>query len=352
MGASMKVMDVPYHIRRAIGASFAVFISAVLVDYYSFTHEGWMILSCFLVCQTTRGTPLRQGLSLLLSILLALLFVSLISYFNNDILTQIICASAYILIAWLVFINRPYINRPFYQGLFFGIVILLVLFMPTTSSLHNRVLDSLLGGMIAILMMRLFSIRIEQAFRQGITPILQLLIDYNDLLIRCLHHNANLTALTNKKNEIESVLQAYSSDYPEWVYEVGFNPGLRSGFRFFLIQLERVIECYFSMHYLVSTFDLGELTEGMLDEVVNSIQNNRELLSVLIFYLDKKELLKSDANYIDDIKALESALGNTLPYHIDLLEISSQSLSLLAFVRDIKDSRDLLLQLVMSLPNE
>ena len=57
-------------------------------------------------------------------------------------------------------------------------------------------------------------------------------------------------------------------------------------------------------------------------------------------------------DYTSDIVELEKRLNNIVPANMELLDISADNLYLTAIVRDIKDLRGILLQLINSLPSK
>jgi uncharacterized membrane protein YccC len=67
--------------RHALGAGFAVFLGILVNRYYGFSHECWIVLTAYLVSQTTRGTPLRQGMIRFLCVLTAMLLSTLFVYY-------------------------------------------------------------------------------------------------------------------------------------------------------------------------------------------------------------------------------------------------------------------------------
>ena len=122
-------------------------------------------------------------------------------------------------------------------------------------------------------------------------------------------HQHDTGLLTAKKTKIEAVLAAKQSLYPEWVYEVGFNPGLRSGFRFFLVNLERVIEIFFSMNYLANSGIDTTLLKSFAKYLTDVIEKNNELIHVLINYFSENKLkdTKSESDFTSDMTRIRKS---------------------------------------------
>lgn len=162
-----------------------------------------------------------------------------------------------------------------------------------------------------------------------------------------------LEALSEDKLDTKSVMSnllEMISGYPEWVYRLGFNPGLRAGFRFFLIHLEHVSDLYFSIDYYehdrIGADALAEW-EPLLSRVK---KNNQRLLKTIIDRLQCSSIVKTDENYIDDMSALSEAIKKRIPAHLSLMDVVPDSISLSAYLQDLIDLRHVLLQLVAALP--
>lgn len=343
-----------FALRHALCTALAV-IMAVVVDYYfSFSKQGFVYFAAFCVSQTTRGTPLRQGLVLLINLFAAISLVALLSMFFSVhdalyvILTFILVCSVISVLLQLSFINKIPI-------IIFFFMIFILLAQPQAFSLvllQNRMIDILMGAAIGMLCGQLvFSIRLAAEFQEGMIPVLQAMSSYLQTFSSCfLLQEKNADFLLQKRLVLESTLQWEKSSYPEWAYEIGFNPGLRSGFRFFLVNVERVAEIIFSLEYVVAQKIDAELLNYLAKALQHSIQKNQELLNVLSEYFANKSLPTTQVDYIEDIAELEKRLHEIIPGSLELLDISPDYLLLTALVRKIKDLRQLLLKLVMSLP--
>lgn len=356
-----------YPFRHAISAGLSVFIAILAEYYFSFSKSGWIILTAFLISHTTRGTPLKQNINLALIILAAVFFSSMLA--NNipqiNILYGIISA-IFIFTGYMAFVNRPLQNKTYFFTILFTLVLLVSVFSPTQPFLvmADQFIDIMMGAIIGILCSQLFlPVRLDKEFRSAMIPLLQILADYSDAIVGYFRQQNNLILkeknenhfFMEKKSQIEKLVQEQQNTYPEWVFEVGFNRGLRSGFRFFLVNVERITEIFSSMDYFLlyssGTFAFYDLEMLKLHPfLANAMQKNKELLTILIEYFKSEALLEPTADFTSDIVELENAAQRFVPGSLELLDISPDFITITAFVRDIKDLRELLLQLVMSLP--
>jgi hypothetical protein len=344
-----------FSFRHASSVSIAVLVAFIINYYFSFSGEFWLFLSAFLVSQTTKGTPLRQGLIYFLTIFVSLLFASaLLMLSGQTTVVYPIVAIIYLFGSYFLFIYRPAVNRGFYFFLFFLIILLLGIEPPYYSFeiMQNRVLDIVLGSFIGIVAsLVIFPVNFEREFGQGVIPVLTALASYSDALTQklLLSTPERITLLGDSKRQVEKALQTQSGMYPEWAYEVGFNPGLRSGFRFFLVNLERLSDILFSMEYLSFKGEINTFS-GLANEISKSMKHNQELILALTHYFDEQESLDSVSDFTSDIEELQAALHRLVTVNIEYLDLSPEAILLVEVVRDIKDMRQLLLQLVAALP--
>lgn len=346
--------------RHALSSGFAVF-TAVLINYYfSFSKEGWVVLTAFLVSQTTRGTPLKQGIYFFLIIIMAILLSSFILLsIKQIIIIDIILSLMFIICSYITFINQPLSNQSFLLVIFFSVVLLIAALSPAKTSqlMQNRVADAVIGGVVGILFSQfVLPVRFGMEFRAGLIPILRALADYSHALtVGFLHKDSNENILDQKpinikKANVKKALQTQQGIYPEWVYETGFNPGLRSGFRFFLINLEHMTDLFFSIDYLISRDVDAALLKALSNSFSVAMQKNDELFHALIDCFENNKIKNTESDFISDISELENTLRHLVPDNLEILDLSPDNITLIALVRNIKDLRGLLLQLVMALP--
>lgn len=344
-----------YIFRQAFCMSLAVAIAISVNSFYSFSHGPWMVLTAFLITETTRGTPIRQNIIYLIIILLALLVANwLLVWMKSLFLLEIIVAVIFFLSVYLSIIKQPLNHKSFYTIMLFSFILLIA----TSSDYHaftsvkNQIIDSLIGAAIGISSgLLILSVGLAEEFRQGLLPVFTATIEYLQVLIPNTevrqYHDEDVKP---KRFKVEEELSAYQSVYPVWVYEVGFNPGFRAGFRFFLINLERIIEILFSLNNLFTQPISAELWQYLQTPAQLAMQKNSELLQQLKNYFVTHDIPDLPSDLINDIKTLEKKLRTLVPGDLALLDILPDYVILVAIVRDIKDIRQALLQLLMALP--
>ena len=343
-----------YWVRHALSVALAVFIAVMLNHYVAWSQTGWMILTAFLSAQTTRGTPLRQSVIVSVIMIVAIVIAFFINMYASGLIAVCIAGTVFMVSNYIVYINQPIQNKTVFRIMLLAFVLLIALVMPMNfAQLQNQMIDILIGAGIGVVCGQLIlRVRLDKEFKQGLIPVLQSLLQFSrrvtDYFLR---HENDATKILKVKLELETSLEVEYGLYPEWVYEIGFNPGLRSGFRFYLVSIERMVELFLSMDYLAARGVEADLIIKMADFIDAAMQKNAELISILIEYFEKNKLKDVTADFTSDIAELEKAAQRFIPGHLELLDISQDYITLTAFIRNIKDLRRLLLQLVMALPN-
>ena len=203
-----------------------------------------------------------------------------------------------------------------------------------------------------------FPVKQPKDFFAGVIPAIDALTDYVRNLIEAIRQPdllENDLLLPAEHVVIKSFLPSHST-YPEWVYRAGFNPGLRSGFRYFLIQLEHALDVCFSLTYWLSQpnvlADQGELAQLMCASLKINIDLLAGLSRTMQHHADKTLRPTNDVvvDLVSDVVALEGALQRLVPPSIELLDMSAEYVTATALVRDVKDLREVLLLLVAAVP--
>ncbi|VVC76788.1 hypothetical protein AQUSIP_21150 [Aquicella siphonis] len=353
MTVNLKVRSYPF--RHALSVGFSVFLAWVVNRYFSFSGEYWVVLSALLVSQATMGTPVRQGYIFLTILEVAILFAAaLTAYVHQPLIVYFVMALLLAGSGYWVYLNRPMSNKNLYVILLFSFVLMIAVLSPgrPDENVQNRAVDALIGAIIGIWSVVLvLPAKLDREFGEGIVPILCSIKAYARALTHCLlDADSDEAQLARQKLDVERALQISHGIYPEWVYEVGFNRGLRSGFRFFLIQLERITEVLFSLEFIVRRGVDGGLVSSFSESVREVMRKNDELIDVLIAYFLHHKIAVSSADFSGDVADLEKALQRSAAFNLELLEISPGHLAAASLVRDVRDLRELLLQLAMALP--
>lgn len=188
-----------------------------------------------------------------------------------------------------------------------------------------------------------------QKFAHACLPLLKILAEETKSLSEfCLWHNTDY--LTHTRVLLEQCYQVRSGIFPESVYRAGYNRKLSAGYRFFLIQCERMIDLYFSINYLIQLPLLEELRHKISPVIATALLNNQKLFHLLIHFFETQQIDNNQVDWIEDIRELENALQMIVPQNIELLSVSADYLHLTLLVRDIKDLRGVLIKCVASLP--
>lgn len=186
-------------------------------------------------------------------------------------------------------------------------------------------------------------------FCAGVIPVIDALTEY----LRSLSTDS---ALPISEGEIFNSFLVVSSKYPEWAYQRGFNRGLRSGFRHFLIQLEHAADLCCSIGYWYVSSDVLKQNDELMTAWRQSLKINIVLLaglSRMMHHHAEKSLRPVNdvtVDFVSDIVVLEEVLQRLVPSSIELLDMSQTYLQMTALVRDMKDLREVLLLLTNAVP--
>jgi len=335
-------------LRYALRVATAVFSAVLLSLLVPSSQCVWLVLTVFLISQTTPGTPLRQAISYFLVIAFALVLAALLDWFGHPLLIVGIICTLVIISAYIAFINRPLANKTLYHLMLFAIVLLIAgLTENNFIIISEQIIGVAWGVLIGIFFNHFFfPISLSKAFGEGVVPVLKALQLFAIDFQKKLEQGEKKINLAIVRTQIEKTLLSQQSGYPEWVFESGFNPGLRSSWRYFLIKLERVSEICFSLNYLAS---LEINFSALYLPLATALQKNAELMDILICYFENKLLKPTDENYTHDLDTLESVLQQVVPQHIEAIDLAEEYVVITAIVRDVRDMRGLLLQLVVGL---
>src|SRR3990167_1288937 len=284
-------------IRLLCKLSFSIVFAIIINHYLLLTNLYWLLLPAILVSLPTRGSQLRKGFIFLIILL--------------------------------------------------AIVIAVQFFVPI--SLQDRAIDIMLGVTIGIWSQFIWPINLAKEFRADILPILQAMIHYLEAMITDFSHDTHAKNIFEKKVTLEKLLTKRKI-YPEWIFSSGFNPGLRAGFRFFLIRLDQVIELLLILNYQLHRQRKHDIDPPVLDFIIKSLHINVEILLMLVKYFKHNQINNTQSDYASDIAALEKSFWQMLPGNLELLDLAEEFLVLAALIRNVKDTRGCLLKLANALP--
>ncbi len=337
--------------RHALSISVAVLIAFVTNYFYSFSHGSWMVLATLLVSQITRGTPLRQGVLALIAICAGLVVGDVLLVVVSDPLLRLSAISLIFIIIGMFFFNETTpIATPLNCASIFFLVCLFTVFSMPGSELGQRVVDVGVGTLIGMACVQLIlPPSVVDEFRAGVVPILSALTAMSQTLVSCYAVDQATMNINGARCNVEKVLEQRA--YPTWAYEIGFNPGLRAGFRFFLVHLERLIEGMFALSDLVQQ-PIHLKDEALRVAIHESLQCNHELFVLLEHYFAENTYPVLTHDLTTDIATLENCLQQVVPPQLALLDVSPDYVILTALVRQIKDNRQRLIQLIDTLPRQ
>jgi hypothetical protein len=337
--------------RHSIATGVALTLACLLGYYLWPAQVLWILLGSFIVAQTSRSAMFAQSIWSITLAASAVLLAYALPYFCNIYLVIILNAILIVLTGLFYAAKQPISSKKTYFILLFPFIFLAAqsFLLESTTELRDRIFALGAGGLLALIVGQLLvPARFFEYFRADLLPILKVLKAYSDQIsgVFSQHADGVLTVQLTQVT-IDNILQAQDM-YPEWVFEFGFNPGLRASYRYFLLQLERIIDLYTAMGYLLRSESLRSQLCDINKEICLVLENNSKLLQIIIQYFTNAQVTGVQDDFTSDMIALEEAVRHIVPSHLDLLDISPNYLLLASFVRDTKDIRQLLLQLILA----
>lgn len=352
---SMWQLRLQHEWRHTMQAVLAVAASMTLGHYIDAENLVWAVLGTLIVVQTSRGTPAHQGLKSLFMMATAVIAGFVLSKYVVQLEFFMIMMMGAIFFCSLRLMQRPPENyQVLLQWLMPPLVMIVAALWPANDEMMvaNRLTMVAAGGALGIFSsLLILPVRPYWEFSLGLTPILSALIQYSGELEKfMLSDRVTNKLLEVKLTKIEDVLCSPRNEYPEWVFETGFNRNLRSSFRYVLVQLDRVTEAFFSLDYHVRQEMDPELLAELAPHLAQVLSRNNELLKVIRAFFAGEIVRNDNANFTSDITDVYQSMRNVLPASVELLDVSTDYLNLAALARDVIDIREMLLQIVTGLP--
>lgn len=331
-----------------------ILFTALVINYfYGFSHTFWLVLSAFLITQSMKRMPPRHSLLAFIIISFALfvshLFYAYLPSYYLAILANIII---YVLIVQYYFMTRPhadFLKLP----LLFAIALMMTILVPSYSSfqLFDQIIDVGIGALIASVGMSLFFNKINAAaFRKSLVPTIDGLMQSIEAIKKfMLNKYPSFKLVLSAAYEAQQNMNEETSIYPEWVYQAGFNPGLRSSQRFFLLRLEHVAE---TLTTIENALRQSAREHAFIELFVSSLENNNNLLAALREFCVRETFVLPQHDFKSDIQELQEKMQTLFPKNLEALATDKQNLAIISIARAIKDMRQTLLDLMMALPNE
>lgn len=335
--------------REGIGLSIAVIITALLDHFWIAKEEIWVLMAMIAMLLATRGKTFRVG------VIYALMMVAAVSL--AGLLSVDRAVGVYIVLPVIFYIAGNMIAPITYL---FLLMFILAFLLPAESVAHvqDRVMNVSLGSLIGYLSGQfILPVNLASQFRQGLQPTLGGLKEYmRAIAARVEKYHQPDTRVEVAASRIELMLSGGQSAYPEWVYDAGFNPGLRAGFRFFLIRVERMMELLMSLNCIAERIHYHHIPSAVLVQFDRCMQTNEFLFNHIFEYVRKgvrDEIAGiTDVDYEEDINLLEHQVAAVLPVNLELMEISEQYMEIAALNYAIRDLRKTLLQMLLVIMND
>lgn len=201
----------------------------------------------------------------------------------------------------------------------------------------------LIGGSLGILAkLLIFPRNVDREFCQQMVRVLDAYRNYfHCLMNQWLQQDA--FRLQNKDIEMQ-LLQL-----PTWVERPGFNAHLKTGYQFFLRQVECISEVLFSLRHLMRYRYEQTLLATLHEPLQNCADAIEQFFKVIIQRLELKEITMSISDLAIEIDALEKQFYTFAPATLELLDIKKDYVNLAEFIYNLRELRKFLLSLTESL---
>jgi hypothetical protein len=333
---------------RPLQASLCIVFATLLSGFVQvfYLRSEWIIISAFLIAIRPSGMLLRQVLPLLLLLACALMLGIGIAAINHGMKISALFGALILAGVFLIF------QKERAQWVLLFCAGLLIAAFDVPDQLPNYLIDLLIGAAIGVLAQLLWlPARYSQLFKSGLKPLWRAFEDYTHAAASVLKQQSAVATLSTKKIALQSYLASSFTIYPEWVFHVGFNYGLRASFRFFLLRVEQLSELCFAMDFYLQQWQ--KLSQEMPDDemvmaLATALDHNAALLSIVANYFDGKLLTDHTGDYQTDIATLETAYHNHAPHDHEALLLSPLYLTFGQLLQQVKDMRQVLLQLLLA----
>lgn len=328
----------------ALRSTTAVIVS-LTASYFIPQASFWLPLSTLLVTQIELGLPLHQMLQRVFVIMLILVitmqvFTVIPLSCSNSIMIAATTGLAY----WHAYSSQRLVALP--PSL---LILTMVAFAgwPSINDSLPFLQDIIIGSVIGIAStLLIFADKPDAEFLSRVVLLLQAAQGYFNYLIKSFLSPSEHTATVTPRMLVEELWSNRDLTFPVWVFESGFNPKLKPGYRYFLIHLGQIAEILFALHDLARyQFDETLFTK-FKDSLLKYEAANQELFASIIQFLEKKgKSISIASDFMADVIDLEKYFKANVNVSLELLDISPDYVRLAALVRYLKDLRSQLLQL-------
>jgi len=337
--------------RRGFVAALAILVASILSFYFDKAEFMWAPITAFIVTQLPEGFQLRQTFVIIFVMVVAIITTGLWAWLGIPPWLYAGLLGVMIVLCSYLYVINPNAQR--LQKLFvllvpFAFVLASLMYEYSIDLIKDRCIAVAMGGLIGFVATVTFlKFDAAKTFKKDMVPIIDCMINYVEEFANQL---AESTAFPIKTATMKlQMMDKECRGYPEWIYTPGFNPGLRSGMRFFLIHMERISEILFSLEFLLKQPVAMERWQEIGPYFIHALQGNKNLLLTLSRGLQNKNENDIKENFTQDIADLEAGLQRAVPSSLELVDLDPSNLILIAMGREIKDMRNILLQLVLIL---
>lgn len=312
----------------------AILMAAIYADLrFSFSEQGWISITVLTMTHFASGTWVRQTLVSTLTIIFTLSIVALChAMFSTYAVIVLYVLSLCVACVSVIVLERKYLATV----MMFSLLLLLTNFMYADVAFLDQLFDVLIASfcMIAISIVVTFA-SMKQSF-------INLMQDYLEYLMMVIERVCQ--GQTNANAYLDNGLQKASS----WIFAPGLSPRLRSGFRYYLLQLERIVELLLIIEHHVNYI---KTNEEIYKRFLTCMSVNKALVDLLQRFFRGVDLENEAMDWMHDLQEFEAMITKYFPAAMTSLHISTEELSVIALLRGCKDLRHVLLQLVMALPD-
>lgn len=331
--------------REGLSLSAAVILTVAINHFWIAREETWVLMAMIAMLLATRGKPFRLGVLYGITMVAA---VGLAGFLSVD---RVI--GVYIVLPIIFYIAGNMIAPITYL---FLLMFMLAFLLPAGAVvlIQDRMINVGLGCLMGYLAGQIIlPANIASEFRRGLQPTLGGLREYmRAITSRIKRYRQPDSRVEVAASRIELILSGGQGSYPEWVYDAGFNPGLRAGFRFFLIRVERLMELLMSLNCIVERIHYHHLPDAIMTAINDCMQTNESLLNIILTYLQSGKLdVLPEVDYETDVALLEREMAVILPANLDLMDLSDHYVEMAALLYTIRDLRKTLLQMVLAIGN-
>lgn len=344
-----------YEVRHMLSVSLAVMAACVLGYFIDAEQSFWAGVAALLVSQTTRGTPGRQSFHTLFVLVLMVIAAAWMGqYVTNQFHLLVIASTLFVIVGSVVITRQPENMRASLMWLtpVFVFFVALLWPLPKDTVLIDRLVLLITGGAIAIFFLNfVLPVMPYTEFSKGLVPVFDALIGFaNELKASVLDEKDHSEKLESRIEVVEFVMQSQQKKYPGWVFEEGFNPQLRAGFRYVVLQIDYLTDAFLSLDYLMRQPVDRSLLSDVAPEIAQVVDKNTQLLIVLRDFFATGRIKHDPKSFINDIEDAKKSVSDVLPGSMDLLDMSEDYMNLSAISKNVMDTREILLDLLASIP--